>query len=566
MQVADALGDQGDKAWVDSLAAIVAATDWSDSDATDAMLCTFLRLPEHLLHRIMSACLRDTDLIRLLYQLPAHLHVAAVPGALKDGGVLRFPFEADSHTLAALPWASFPAPGLQAVRMYVCDFAGTPAAAGGLLARALAAHPSLTSIECDDIEAVISPQWLHSFASCLRPGALPHLVDLNLRVDAHPGGYVALASCLRLLPALTSLQATFDHLEPPDSAVVPRSAYARLAGAPASLPELRQLKVYEDSSVSDDDFAKQSSNCLHSFLSLLSAPKLHAMRLEFSPSRVSAAAVLNAVTWSRFPGLKTLHIEAAVDVPDVDGLVPGGCAAPPDLPPLTELSMTGPCSASMLACAAAVCSATAASLTSLHLDAPRPASGRCTFAGRCGTAEVRQVWEPFWHQIGRCSQLAVLHVYGLFGMAAGPRVSVSGVLAAALRQRPQQHRLSMFAVCPPDSYSQIRLSGSILGGALATLTRLTALTISECGCGIEFDEVQPLLDACTQLRSVEQLDLCCPGVTVSSLAAAVPKMPALKSVSLVKVIAFAGGMRDDLDALRVEFPGITFRRGLGDNV
>lgn len=105
----------------------------------------------------------------------------------------------------------------------------------------------------------------------------------------------------------------------------------------------------------------------------------------------------------------------------------------------------------------------------------------------------------------------------------------------------------------------MRWSGSVVGSALATLTCLRDLVISGGKSRTDFDSVQPLLDACTHLRDVSRLGLLLPGVTVTLLAAAVPAMPALKSVSLAEEYAASGGLQSELKVLQNQFPSVVFR-------
>lgn len=80
MQVADAMGDRGDQAWVAALAALAI---WSDAAAADPVHCTLLRLPDPLLHCVTSACLKHAGLADLLSTFPASLHAAATSAAVR---------------------------------------------------------------------------------------------------------------------------------------------------------------------------------------------------------------------------------------------------------------------------------------------------------------------------------------------------------------------------------------------------------------------------------------------------------------------------------------------------
>lgn len=227
------------------MAKVAAETDWGAKSTADTMLCALLRLPPHLLHRVMSVCVQDGNLSSFLGSVPASLHVAAVSAAVEDG-CLSMSFDETVDILTPLSSASFPAPGLQVVSLHLGFSSTMPASVGGLLACALAAHPTLTRLESDYHGSGLNPQWLRSFAACLRSATLPNLVHLEVHVAAHPNGCVELAACLRLLPALTSLRTTFNTSQPRNAAPVPLSRYARLASAPATLPHLQELVIYED--------------------------------------------------------------------------------------------------------------------------------------------------------------------------------------------------------------------------------------------------------------------------------------------------------------------------------
>lgn len=81
--------------------------------------------------------------------------------------------------------------------------------------------------------------------------------------------------------------------------------------------------------------------------------------------------MLDLITSSRFPALRDLRIDTAVDTEEAAHMMPGGSAAPTGLPPLTNLSVDSSCPVSMLAIATAVCSAVSASLAFLKVDTRR---------------------------------------------------------------------------------------------------------------------------------------------------------------------------------------------------
>lgn len=153
----------------------------------------------------------------------------------------------------------------------------------------------------------------------------------------------------------------------------------------------------------------------------------------------------------------------------------------------------------------------------------------------------------------------MLDVHDPFAGAAAPRDRVSQAVAAALRPLSQLRSLCLSASCPPQhgGESGLKLSGSVVGGALATLTYLRDLLILDGHCEIEFDSVQPLLDACKHLQHVSHLALVFPGVTVPLLAAMMAEMPALKTIS-VGEFSQSGGPVNQLGHLQARFPSIQF--------
>lgn len=156
----------------------------------------------------------------------------------------------------------------------------------------------------------------------------------------------------------------------------------------------------------------------------------------------------------------------------------------------------------------------------------------------------------------------MLDVHDPFAGAAAPQDRVSQAVAAALRPLSQLRSLCLSASCPPQhgGESGLKLSGSVVGGALATLTYLRDLLILDGHCEIEFDSVQPLLGACMHLQHVSQLGLCFPGVTVPLLAALVSELPALEGVTFDKEVLESGGPGGGLGALQARFPSVVFKR------
>lgn len=148
---------------------------------------------------------------------------------------------------------------------------------------------------------------------------------------------------------------------------------------------------------------------------------------------------------------------------------------------------------------------------------------------------------------------------------------ISQVLADALRQLTHLRRLCLCVVASihdPRGEYYAELSGSIIGGALAILTELRSVRISDFlnrRCRIRFDKVQPLFDACTHLH-VSQLVLCLRGVTGPLLVAVLPEMPTLKSVSFAEIF-YSARRVNGLEALHVhahmKFPSVCFRFSTG---
>lgn len=76
------------------------------------MLTALLRLPDHLLLRIMALCLSKQALEVILSTFPQPLHSAAVAAATSDG-VLKVPYLDAADVLALLPHFAIPSPGLR---------------------------------------------------------------------------------------------------------------------------------------------------------------------------------------------------------------------------------------------------------------------------------------------------------------------------------------------------------------------------------------------------------------------------------------------------------------------
>lgn len=149
-------------------------------------------------------------------------------------------------------------------------------------------------------------------------------------------------------------------------------------------------------------------------------------------------------------------------------------------------------------------------------------------------------------------------MHGLLGVSAMPRDRVSRVLADALRPSSRLRSLTLSAVTPPSEPRgvDVELSDGIIGSALATLMCLWSVVVSNLHCLISFDSVQPLLEACLHVQHVSDLALFFPVSQVPLLAAAVPGRPALKSVSLNKDPADAGGEGTEPGVLQAQSPSV----------
>lgn len=229
VQVADALGvidsDVKAQTWISTLAERTLATEWRRNRDANAMLCTLLLLPPHLLLRVLAACLSTHPLSALLPTLPAPLCQPLVTAAASTGTLTlhRNTLETALLHLASSPHHLSDLHTLKAT----ADGSATheyPAAAAPLLARALSAHPSLTALHLD--ATFLHTSWIRNLSAALSQDLTPALTDLRLGIRLLPAGLPELAACIRHVPTLTRL--AIGTLLPP-SAAAPIGASATSA-------------------------------------------------------------------------------------------------------------------------------------------------------------------------------------------------------------------------------------------------------------------------------------------------------------------------------------------------
>eukprot|EP00892_Ulva_mutabilis_P002514 jgi/Ulvmu1/12263/UM086_0056.1 len=251
LKVADVVGDTEAAHWVNELATHVNTTDWQQADATNTMLAALLQLPHHLLNAVLTACMTpEHPLTAVLGRLPLPLLpnlIAAATAAAS--GSLHLP-DGDRNALHALLTATIPSPGLLA---FTLSCLSMPTATAAVLARALAAHPALTSLDL-----LRSASRARRTAPVCRAAHAAHVCRVPLAWSAAgpphagnpPPGQLWRLRRPRRLPAtpLGRHQARRPRLSRRsswDCSVQPMAAWHQAVSSPAPLARLQELTFQE---------------------------------------------------------------------------------------------------------------------------------------------------------------------------------------------------------------------------------------------------------------------------------------------------------------------------------
>lgn len=571
MQVADVLGDKHDTVWLEKLAGKVLTTDWRSIEQWNTMICALLRLPPHLLHRVFCTCLFKKPICAFLTDIPAMLHPVAVSAAASSGSLTLDPrYNAAITILTHLPYCVLSNPGLQhlsVVPFSQDEFADAPPehtdhtllrhtpATASIIARAVSAHPSLTRFSVSGSR--FEPQWLRAFSDCLAPGALPNLVCLSLCVDAHPGGCAALGTVLTLLPSVTQLTVTITINQSPEeaSAALSLSAYTPLASTPANLPRLQKLTWIERSAVDDDLYSyprrfghDRRVSCADTFLPLLNAPALTRLGFTMCTARFSLDQLLSHATQAAFPALAEVEFKAALWADDLVrattvAVAIGGSPSPP--PPLTTITVDSLCAVSAVNIAAGIAELSPACLTSLTVSVSE--DGSDFYDSDCTDADDSAGWCRLFAALSRCTHLQALHLRCLDGIPREQSEDYSGGLSTVLMQLRQLTCLELraakeyFSAMFRPTEGVVWLDGRTVGRGIAALTALESLWISHGEGTMQLGSGQYVLDACTGLRHLTQLGLCCHGAGLEQITEAIPKLPSLRHLILPKATYSGAG-------------------------
>eukprot|EP00892_Ulva_mutabilis_P005616 jgi/Ulvmu1/3426/UM016_0045.1 len=592
MQVADVLGDRDSGAWIDMLAQRALDAKWTDSHQANDMLCALLRLPALLLRRVLSACLASKGLDDLLAAFPLPLHPPIIAAAATTGS-LQIPRHAVDTFLMLLATTPMPAPPLISLRTADASPASAfPTATAALLARALAAHPSLTSLKLDGTR--LRPAWVRELSSSLSTAALPKLCELCISTDVHPSGCAELGACLKSLPALTALDVRIRFNKSPTAAAPTLATYIRSASSPAQLTSLQRLMFVELHD--DDDLSGQpaSHSCVHLLLPLFRAPALTYMRFASDAASISYPALLRSLV--HLSSLQLLYIDAevrqrggpyasraAVAAAAAYGVSCGGTAAVAAaapaaapaavaaLPALQKLDVKSGCAIAPLTMAATVAAHAGASFTCLSMQHLHVGRGR--YAAKCSSDELAAAWDSLLLNAGLCTGLRHLELDNLCGVSGGGSEASTAAaaasrewtdaLAAALTPLTALTRLSLQGVCEhcsPRMQSVLRvLRGDVFSGALRTLTGLQSLCVRSGTGHLEFEGVERVLDVLPALTQLTALGLCFHGLTLQQVSEVIPKLRAVEELQLRSDL-FGQSNEEDLDSFAARFPDLNILR------
>lgn len=570
LQVADLLADRDSDRWTSSLASRVISNGWDDRTASDAMMASLLSLPSHVLSRVISLCIASEGSEAVFAILPPPLQDIAISCAASDGD-LHVPQAADTLFFLHLAKAIIPGAGLLSI--VVPQFrTGPTLATAAMLARALCAHPSLTSLDLSD--GYMRVKEFHTLTAALQITSLPALQIVRISVQANSGD---LSDVVEFLKKTASARSILINLvwTNSDAAV---QGYAcslqtavRFAASPAHLQHLEDLVIHETAECEDDEGMDQVQySLLGHLLASIRAPKLSHINLGTEARYLSRAALL--VSLSRFENLRSLVVDAEALEPEAGNLP--SIAAKVSLPALADLTVEGCCGWLPLEIAAAVAAAARSSLMALTVKN----SGQsyfdtcvCRDSGCC-SADERAKISRFWPAVGACVRLTSLTIRMLPAVQPGEEAlqfskAVAGCLGDLRRLTClvlEPSGLSTKCVQLDRPEYACTLNGAVVGPALAALTVLQELHMSSGVGELVIEEPDALLASCGELLGLRTLGLCVERPQLRGVAELVPKLQHLKCVVLLPYM-FVGDNEEDMNALQRAFPAIQFESGEYDS-
>lgn len=554
MQVADVLGDTDHGSWLDMLVQRVKYTQWRDADSANDMLCALLTLPPHLLHRCLVLWLSASGepLHTLLATCPMPLQQPLIAAAASDG-TLSVVAPANHVLFSLLSTTVVPAPGLRSLSVTSPGGADSPmhpvpAVHAVLLARVLAAHPSITHLALSTVR--LNPPALKRFTACIPHGALPQLVCLSIYTAVHPGGCAALAGCLQRLSALTQLSV---RLKQNDGAVAPSlDDFLHAAASPVCLPRILHLTLIEHRQRTTDnagshESARGTESWLPFFLRLIAAPMLSTLKIV---SRVPTSHL--SVLWSTIGDLPTLRsVVLNATASEAPPLFGGHACTLRPAPLLTDVELKSANPVTPLL-AASYAAAVAPGATSLVLKGGHGTAQEFLWIGATDEA-----WAAMLASMGRFTQLQRLHLGVLSGACNSPD------LTDALQQLTTLTCLALQSVQVVSYRSDphCHLQGQPLGGALAALTALETLHICNGAATVTVEQAKHVLHACTRLTRLSHLGLCMHTEQdlSSRIRRAIPRMRSLKHLQVGVGVSLRMQASADakIESLRTQFPEVT---------
>lgn len=538
-QVTPVIGDGKDSRWIDMLANEALATEWSDPETSNNALCSLLDLPSPLLHRVLSACIKTQSLTRVLTAFPPPLHLSTLISSADNGHVDIH--HHPSHLLLMLLSSDlFPPPGLRSLRIGEPRHrAVIPTSSAVLIARAVAAHPSLTSLS---IRGTLTAAALRKFHACLVPAAPTNLTSISLRDITINGGPPAAAHTLAAFTSLTHVEIYFNS----DTSLSPSlRPYARRVFSPTLLPCLHTLKLIEPglpgSALCQ---TSEEGSCIPLFLPLIRAPSITCMTVNRLLTSLSIPALQSAL--SHYTSLQQLNIVADFADPTVQPAQHStqhepkclprahhGPHAPhaanaqhaqhaqhdrqstATLPSLQRLCVKSACPRCYWTTAAAAASLATGSLTRLTAGVITARSGGSSGSGvqRCVRADAhgRDAWRDALRAIGACTKLEHLELTNL-GTAdsAGSVHEYTGMLAAVLAPLSRLTEISLVAMSRAGATEPCcELRAGPLMASLQQLPHLKALRLGGGGGQMEFDDAAAVVAGCAALTQLTTVSVCC---------------------------------------------------------
>eukprot|EP00892_Ulva_mutabilis_P005622 jgi/Ulvmu1/3431/UM016_0050.1 len=544
------------------------------------MAYALLSLPPHLLHAALtgtSAAATNSAfcLFGLLKKVPAPLHTAVLAAGVNAGvnagmnaGALAVPLHF-SRTLHLLSRTTVPAPAL--LRL---DVAGAKHglfkpthprltdATAAILARALTAHPSLTSVHLASSQThpkrtTPFSQWLTKLTACLAPSALSSLSTLHIQVIVQPSICCSVIRLLYHLPQLTSLAVDMQHewhlqdlnLRTSMPSIPPSTAAAR----PAALSRLAKLSLNEDWPEIYDKRrpAGTMASCkrlrpkrpipnahvevLVQLLQSIHAPAATSVSITACNAQLPPPQLLGAL--HQCSELRRLCIGVLPDG-SICMCSSGGEDAPatvqPELHlPLTvqELELRGDTPVGPLAMAAALAQhlPAAADVTSLRLAPPDSEACACVSYDRYWC--VRGTSDAWGQLTAALCHSSVLQSLALNVIPVGLETPATPPLAAALL------RLSALTNLSLQSQHHLGRRASQDTAALRAADVIPALRQRQQLCSrrvhTHIDSPLQVLDACSVLGALTHLGVLCREVACDEVAGRLQRMQGVKGLDLL---------------------------------